>query len=177
MRKSNPVASKRHFFVAGLAILLFFLAACGTNANTTTTGSGNGNSNPAQTPTAPAATPTTQSAQKCGTIHSMRMLVVPADESNAKKVEDCFWQAYQQCHPATMIYSQGSVDTVTIHTFSLKSQNGGCVITDALQNQVVPHPAQSAGSHQCSGLQQQTDGLHFLSCAGEGDILVPGGQG
>ncbi|HEX7734203.1 MAG TPA: hypothetical protein VF458_05060 [Ktedonobacteraceae bacterium] len=168
MRKIYPVASTRHFFTAGLVILLFLLAACGTNANTTTTGSNSNN---------PATTPTTPALQHCGIIHAMRMLVVPADESNAKKVEDCFWQAYQHCNPATMVYSQGGVDTATIHTFSLKSQNGGCVVTDALQHQVVPRPAQSAGNHVCSGLQQQTDGLHFLSCAGEGDVVVPGSQG
>jgi hypothetical protein len=106
----------------------------------------------------------------------MRMLVAPADASNAKKVEDCFWQAYQHCSPATMVYTQGSIDTTTIHTFLLASQNGKCVITDAVQFQMLPRSPQAAKNHVCSGLRQQTDGLHVLACESEGDVLVPGGQ-
>lgn len=164
MRNMQPCKSKRCFMAPGLALLLFLLAACGTN--TTITGS-NG----------PAATATTLPTQLCGTVHTLRQQVVPGDQKSAKGVEECFWQAYQQCHPAKLVYSQGSVDTVMIHTFSLKSQSGKCVITDALQHVVIPHPPQSEGNHTCTGLEQQAAGLRFLACTDEGNVLVPQGNG
>lgn len=165
-RVSNMRASesKRHFLMAGLslAFLLFFLAACGANVGATT-GSNS-----------PGATVTELPVKHCGTVHTLRQLVVPADQKSVKNVEDCFWQAYQQCYPATLVYSQGGVDTATVYTFSLKSQNGKCVIADALQHVVFPHSPTSGVNGTCTGLTQQTDGLHFLACNNEGDVLVPG---
>ena|SRR5258708_916001 len=165
MRKMCPSENKRRFLMIGLALLLFLLAACGTQASTIT-GSNN-----------PVATATTPSTQPCGTVHTIRLQVVPADQKSVKSVEDCFWQAYQQCYPATLVYSQASVDTAMIHTFSLKSQNGKCAITDALQRVNFPHSPQSVGNYACTGLTQQPTGLHFLACDNEGDVLVPEGVG
>jgi hypothetical protein len=98
---------------------------------------------------------------------------VPADKNLALGVENCFWLAYQQCHPATMTYSQGNLDTIMLHTFSLKSQGGQCVITDAVQRSVLPRPPQNVGTYTCTGLTQQADGLHFTNCGSEGNVLVP----
>ncbi len=171
----------RFFLTLGLAVFLLLLAACGTNAVTSTGTSGPGTTATTgageSTPTATAGatnTPTAQpQARNCGVVHATRLLVVPADQDRAKGVEDCFWQAYQQCHPATMGYSKASLDTATIHTFSLQSQGGKCVIDDALQNIVEPRPPQPAGNYTCAGLTRQSDGLHFLACGKEGNILVP----
>ena len=161
MRNMGLFASKRRFLFTGLALLLLFLAACGANASTTT-----GSNDPGATATPPPL-------QHCGTIHTLGQQVVSADKKGAQGVEDCFWQAYQQCHPATLVYSQGGVDAATIHTFSFKSQNGKCVITDALQHVIFPHSPKSGGNDTCTGLTQQSDGLHFLACNSEGDVLVP----
>jgi hypothetical protein len=158
--------SNRHWSVIGL-VLLLFLTACGANASTIT-----GSNDPTAT-----ATATQPALQKCGTIHTLGRLVAPTDQKSAQSVEDCFWHAYQQCQPATLIYAQGSIDTATLHTFSLKSQNGKCVITDALQHVVYPRTPTTAVNDACTGLTQQSDGLHFLACTNEGDILVPAGAG
>ena len=154
---------KRHFLLVGLVCMLFFLTACGTNGSTTTGSTG------------PGATATSLPIKRCGIVHSLRQLVVPTEQKGVKSVEDCFWRAYQQCSPATLIYSQGAVDTATIHTFSLKSQNGKCVITDTLQHVVFPRTPTPGVNTTCAGLTQQSSGLHFLACGNEGDVLVPGG--
>lgn len=152
-----------HIQIVGLVLFLALLAACGTNANGTTTGSGS----------TPAATSTPLPVQRCGVVHAQRLQIVPADQDLARGAEDCFWQAYQQCHPATLTYSQGNLDTVMLHTFTLTSHTGRCVITDAAQRSVLPRPPQSAGTYTCSGLTRQPDGLHFASCGSEGNVLVP----
>jgi hypothetical protein len=103
----------------------------------------------------------------------MRPLTVPTGQDRVQEVEQCFWQAYQQCRPATMRYSQASVDTATIHTFAIRRQNGGCVVSDTLEHVIEPRTVQPAGSYTCAGLRQQIDGLYFLACGQEGTILVP----
>lgn len=164
MRNLCTSKGKRLFLFMGLALLLSLLAACGTNSNTATGSNG------------PEGTATTPPTQHCGTIHTMQKQVIPADQKSAKETESCFWQAYQQCHPATLVYSQASVDTIALHTFSLKSQHGQCVITDTLQHRTFPHPPKSVENYTCAKLAQQADGLHFLACSTEGNILVPEGK-
>jgi len=146
----------------GLVLVLMLLAACGANTPGTTTGGGTS-----------AGTTTPPPAQHCGVVHAQRLQIVPADQNLATAVENCFWQAYQQCHPATMTYSLGNLDTVMLHTFSLKSQSGQCVITDAVQRSVLPRPPQAAGSYICGSLTRQSDGLRFTACGSEGNVLVP----
>jgi hypothetical protein len=163
MRNMGIFVNKRHFLAAGLVFLLLILAACGTNTSTIT-GSNNAE-----------ATATEPPVQHCGTVHTLGLHIVPTDQQGAKNVVDCFWQAYQQCHPATLVYSQGGVDAATIHTFSLKSQNGKCVITDTLQHVIAPHTPTPGESDTCTSLTQQTDGLHFQACNNEGNVLVPEG--
>lgn len=161
MKETRTHGAIRHVLAPGLALLLvLLLAACGGNAGGTTTGSGG-----TPTPTPPL--------QHCGIVHTQRLQVVPADKNLALGVENCFWLAYQQCHPATMTYSQGNLDTIMLHTFSLKSQGGQCVITDAVQRSVLPRPPQNVGTYTCTGLTQQADGLHFTRCGSEGNVLVP----
>ncbi len=162
-------------------VLLVFLAACGTNGGATGTGSpsnggptGSASATPTGSSGGVSATPTQSLAtQKCGTVHSMRLAIVPADASRAKDVENCFWQAFQACHPATMVYAQNGVDTGTIHNFSVQSINGKCAITDGVQTFLAPHPASAPTNYTCTGLAQQTDGLHFSACGRVGDVLVP----
>jgi predicted small lipoprotein YifL len=171
MKRMNMHLIRRSVLTLGLTLLLIVLAACGTDAGSTTTGNGSGTAASGTTTTAAVTgAPTTQN---CGIVHTSRLQVVPADRDHAKGAEDCFWQAYQQCHPAKLTYSQASLDTAVIHTFSLKSQNGQCVITDALQHQVMPRAPSPAGSFTCTGMTRQNDGLHLTACGSEGNLMVP----
>ncbi len=103
-------------FFAGLSIslLMLLLSACGYNG--TTVGS------QPSTPSTPTPTHPLQ-VKNCGSLHTIRLLLVPTDQDLAKQDETCFAQAYAACHPATLVYSQSSLDTGTIHNFSIKNQN------------------------------------------------------
>ncbi len=149
-------------------LLVVLLAACGMNSGTTTGSNGTGaGAGTTPSPTAPLT------VQKCGAVHAMRMQVVPNNKEQVKAVEDCFLQAYQQCHPATMTFSQASLDTGVIHTFTVKNDSGKCTITDTVGRYIAPHPPTSTTNYTCTGLVQSTDGLHVLACGSMGNVLVP----
>ncbi len=155
-QKSLP----RMFIVLSLGLLLFVLGvglgACGSNS----TGSGG----PA--PTTPAQ------AQKCGTVQT-KPSGDPLNLTSAQQTTSCFWQAFRQCHPATLVYTANGVDTVTTHTFNIQNNGGQCSVVDVVKHQVVPAPPTAAKTYTCSGLTQQSDGLHFASCGTFGNIIVP----
>ena len=98
----NPGGSRHVVFTLLSAALLCVvigvgLSSCGSNA-----GSGSGS---AQNPT-----PTTQAqVQKCGKVQTNpRGVVLKA--TDAKQAEDCFWQAFQKCSPASLVYTLAGVD-------------------------------------------------------------------
>ena len=147
-------------FGLGLVLLLGLLAGCGSNY------SAQGGQ--------PQVTPTTAlKAQDCGSVHTIRLLVVPTDQSKAKQIENCFWQAYQQCRPATLVFSSSGVDAGVIHNFSVKSANGTCMISDGVQHFIAPKSPGAAKMYTCGSMTMQTDGLHILSCGELGNIVIP----
>ncbi len=171
-QSKNPVRSARlreggqpaGIFSGGLLLttlaclcLGLLLTACGANGGTAT-GAG--------------ATPTKVVVQQCGTVHTTPRGVI-TDTSAAKTVENCFFQDYQQCRPATLSYTLLSLDSGIDRTFTVKSANGHCSVTDAVQHYVVPKQPGPAQVYTCTGVTQQADGLHFSSCGTDGDVLVP----
>ncbi len=158
------------------------VAACGSN-QVQTRGS---LSTPVVTPrTASGSIPTaTQSitptlksldhVQNCGKI-KLSPLHRFEDAGLAQQAGTCFWQAFQQCHAATLTFQPLSVDTITIHTFLIEKKEGGCTITDSVSHAVVPRPATTA-TYTCTGVIQTKTALHFTSCGAEGDVIVPQGQ-
>jgi len=160
----NPGGSRHVVFTLLSAALLCVvigvgLSSCGSNA-----GSGSGS---AQNPT-----PTTQAqVQKCGKVQTNpRGVVLKA--TDAKQAEDCFWQAFQKCSPASLVYTLASVDTVTIRTFTIQSNGDRCSPVDAVQHTIVPAPLSAAKTYTCAGVTQKPDGLHFSSCGVDGDVVV-----
>jgi hypothetical protein len=110
------------------------------------------------------------SAGDCG---SVSVLGGHVTSSNAQQVESCFYQAYQQCSPATMSATLNGVDAGTTHTFSLQNSSGGCTIFDARQTRVIPRPPGPATTVTCAALTDTGSGLLFSSCGTFGDVLVP----
>jgi hypothetical protein len=139
--------------IASMMLLLLLGTGCGTS-----TGMGS-----------PGASLTTQ---QCGSVHAFRSRVTSMDQSMARGVEDCFWQAFQQCQPATMSYTQSDATSGTVHTFSLENQNGRCLVTDSARP-FTTHMSQPAVLSTCAGIQKRADGLRVLSCGKLGNILIP----
>lgn len=117
------------------------------------------------------STPTPQ-VRKCGSVQtSPRGL--PLNAAMAKQAEACFWQAYQKCQPATLDFASRSVDTVALHTFSIRTSGRNCSVTDAMQHAIVPAKLSAARTSICTGVAAKSDGLHVSGCGDEGEVVVP----
>lgn len=143
-----------------LALLMLLLSACGSNAG------GQGQA------TTPTNTPSLQEL-KCGTVHTLHSQIAPADLNTARHAEDCFWQAFQQCQPATLTYTKNEVDAGSVNTFTLKSVGGKCTVSDGVQHFIVPRSPGKTTTYPCSDVKLQSDGLYVFSCGEIGTIIVP----
>ncbi|MEO8970490.1 MAG: hypothetical protein ABI406_02685 [Ktedonobacteraceae bacterium] len=131
------------------------LVACGSSGSST--GSGG------------SATPTVQvQTQKCGTI-ATNPRGMPTDVTTAQQSEQCFYQAYQQCHNATLVYTLHGLDTSMVRTFTIENHNNQCTIIDAMQHSIAPQPLSPAKTFQCSSMSLLTDGLHISGCGQDGN--------
>jgi hypothetical protein len=109
----------------------------------------------------------------CGQITVLNKKIVTQGSASA---ESCFYQAYLQCSPATLLVSINGVDAGTRHSFGLQGSSGSCTVVDSKQNFVIPRPPQPSTQVNCSGLIQTSDGgLLFQSCGGD-DVAVPPGS-
>ena len=149
----------RTFIILSLGLFVLVigvgLSACGSNST------GSGGSTPTAAP----------QAQKCGTIQTQPNGNLP-NTSSAQQATNCFWQSFQQCHVASLIYTATGVDTVTTHTFTIQNNGGHCSVVDMVKHQVIPSPP-IAKTYTCSGVTQKADGLHFAACGSDGNIVVP----
>ncbi len=165
MRQTQPFTNKYptwrmgSLFFCSLAMLLF-LAAC--SAGTSGQGSQGG-----------SATGTPLTTQNCGTLHSTVAGLLQADKAVAQQDENCFFQAFQQCHPATLTFQADSLDTGAIHHLAITGGSGSCHLTDGFQHYIAPNPPGAAISYTCASVQMQSDGLHILSCGDVGEVIIP----
>ena len=87
-----------------------------------------------------------------------------------------FWQAYQQCQPATMTFSVTSVDTGVVRIFTLEKKGSSCMITDEVQHYIAPNPPKTTATYDCASVTKTAAGLVFSSCGQDGvngTIIVP----
>ncbi|GER91134.1 hypothetical protein KDW_52960 [Dictyobacter vulcani] len=118
-------------------------------------------------------TPTqTLQVQQCGKVQ-MTPRGLPMNAATAKQAATCFWQAYQKCQPATLGFTSPSIDTLAVHTFSIRRNGQSCSVTDAMQHTVVPAKLPTPKTYTCTGVAAKADGLHFSGCGAEGDVVVP----
>jgi len=117
--------------------------------------------------------------QQCGVVFAYgALLVVPQDDSS-KQVEDCFWQAFQHCRPATLVFTADSIVKrstagALTRTFAISTANGACTISDRVQKGTFPHELQPLATYMCTGLRQQPQDLEVLSCGQDGTVSVLG---
>ena len=109
-------------------------------------------------------------SQDCGSVNT---LGGRPTTSGAAQIEDCFFQAYQSCAPATLRAQINGVDAGTTHMFSLSGSTGACTITDAAQTRVVPRPAGPQMTYTCSGMSEDANGLTVSGCGDLGDVVIP----
>jgi hypothetical protein len=145
--------------VVAFLLLGILLAACGSNTG------GGGQTTP--TPTQPTQT------VNCGKVHSLANKLVPTDKAAAQQAENCFYQAYQKCQPATLMFSTIGVDAGYIHNLAVKSANGSCAVSDGWQHFIAPKPPSSITTYTCVGMTMQNDGLHLDSCGQAGSFVIP----
>ena len=145
-----------------IALLSTGLIACSSHL---------GNQSSSTSTASEPVTPSTQ-VQHCGKVQTVPQGAL-LDASAAKQATNCFWHAFQHCHAALLIFTSGGVDTATIRTFTVEDKSGQCSISDTVQDVMGPNPASAAKNYTCTGLAQQSDGLHFASCGEDGDVFVP----
>lgn len=142
-----------------LALVSIGLAACGYSG-----------SNPGSSPsTQPQA-----QVHKCGIVQGLGRLEVPAGGTSGEQAENCFWQAFQHCRSATLVFITSSPGMALIRTFTIHNNNGSCSVSDAMQQRIASNPPSPAETYTCAGLTQQPGGLLFSACGQDGDVVVSG---
>ena len=160
-RLSRHAISRMACIVASFLLVGFFLVACGSN---TTVGGGG---QPTPTPTQPLQT------VNCGKIQSHANSIAPTDKAATLQAANCFYQAYQKCQPATLVFSSFGVDTGAIHNLAVKNVNGSCTVSDGWQHFIAPKPPSAITTYSCAGMSMQSDGLHLNSCGQAGSFVIP----
>jgi hypothetical protein len=149
-----------------MAVVSVGLAACGYN------GSDQGRTSSTQSPA--QVTHSQAQVQKCGVVQGLGSLKLQPSDTGAEQVENCFWQAFQHCHPATLFFIRSGVGAVLTFTFTIHNVNGTCSISYMKQQRVVPNPPSAARTSTCTGLVKQVRALRFTACGQDGDVVVSG---
>lgn len=154
--------------VLSTLVLLLFVGigsvSCATSQSTTAANAP-ANLTPAQTTTVASV-----GTQQCGTI-TYRLNGQYSDQVHQSG--QCFWQAFSQCQPASLVYVMNGVDTSTRSTFSVVKQSAHCTITDASQHRTIPRPARPVQTFTCTNVTSDGKALQFLGCGTDGNITVP----
>ncbi|MBA2285570.1 MAG: hypothetical protein H0W02_08815 [Ktedonobacteraceae bacterium] len=117
--------------------------------------------------------------QKCGIVFGYGALEVVPQDAGSPQAEACFWQAFQHCRPATLVFNSGGIGKGiagkrVIRTFTIYKVNGTCVISDTRQESTSPNALSPATTYTCTGLLQHPRALDFIGCGRDGTIEVLG---
>jgi len=113
---------------------------------------------------------TPASVQKCGIVQGPGSLKVPIADSGAEQAENCFWHAFQHCHPASLISIIGGIRVSLIRTFTIHNESSRCSISDTKQQRSASNSPSE--TYICAGLIQRPNGLNFYACGKDGDVFV-----
>ena len=110
-------------------------------------------------------------AQDCGSI---LFYEGPSSQQGNKalQAEQCFLQAYQQCHAALLTYTEIGLDTGVKHTLTTANHFGICSLSDDTES--YGNIRSTTTRYTCQSLIQRSDGLHLLACGDEGEITISG---
>jgi hypothetical protein len=93
----------------------------------------------------------------------------------ANVMEDCFTQAFRQCRTATLVVTIIGPDDAAIDTFTTEKQETRCAVVDSVQHYFFADRRTTKHIYTCDDFAQRADGLIFVTCGDESDILVPRG--
>jgi hypothetical protein len=99
----------------------------------------------------------TRDSYLCGIVGGTRPFGEP------QQVESCFFAAYQQCRGDKMQYDtlENELQIVEVERdFIIDNHCGIAYVYNSY-------------TAACASLQLRADGLHFMGCGADGDILVP----
>ena len=121
------------------------------------------------------------SKKQCGNI-TLTLGGTMLNIVNAQHVEKCFWQAYQQCHSASLVLTAYTIDGLTTRTFSTENQKNGCIVSDAQQVSIPSKNLVSHYTNKCDRVLNITSGLRvitgadlrFVNCGNDGTIDIAG---
>ena len=99
---------------------------------------------------------------------------VPVDTGRSEQAGNCFWQAFQTCRPAALIFITNSLHATFTHTFTIQNSHGNCSILEATKFGSVTNAASPATVYSCAGLKRYPRALYFLGCGKDGTIIVLG---
>ncbi len=113
--------------------------------------------------------------QQCGIVQGYGALkTVPVDLGRSRQAENCFWQAFQTCRPATLVFITNSLHATFTHTFTIHNDHGSCSILDATKFGSITNSASPTTVYSCAGLKRYPRALYFLACGKDGTIIVLG---
>lgn len=151
------------------------LAACSpTNTPQRGTSAAQGQTQASQTPTQ-----SQPKEQNCGLVSGYGTLESVPRDPGSPQVEACFWQAFQHCRPAILVFitsgvEKGAANRAFRRTFTIHLEQSACVIYDARQEGPSLTALQPAETFTCTGLAQQQNALDIISCGEDGTIRVLG---
>ncbi len=123
--------------------------------------------------TKPAIFATTHTnLENCGSLFShFGPPSEPGGSTTTAQAIQCFVQAHQKCQAASLSYGTIGVDTGSTTTYYTANNLGRCALsgTSSFSGMV----RSGTTDFTCRTLQQQTNGLHLLSCSDFGDQLIP----
>ncbi len=116
---------------------------------------------------------------QCGTVHGYGALKLVPQDQGSLQAENCFWQAFQHCQPATLVFTTSGVikalfASTVVRTFSLHKVNGVCLISDSKQTGISLKSLSPTTTYICSGLKRFPRALYILGCGKDGTIVVIG---
>ena len=171
------------------ALCCMIIAACGTTSTTgqrgqATTSTTHGTPTVGSTPTAGSTSkahntpPPSSSPTTCGTITISQgttggMSPQSMQQSDPQQVSQCFWNAFQQCQPATLRFVVTGTTTETTRTFTIEQGTQSCSVSDTVQTGTSAEPDTATNVYSCANVVNSTTEMLISSCGADGNITIP----
>jgi hypothetical protein len=180
----------RSIFHSGMLwILCLFCALCCIIITACDTAGKQGQASP---PTAPSGTktsgstptvhstpsPSPSSPTTCGTITihqgtTQGMNPMSAQQPDPQQITQCFWSAFQQCHPATLRFVMIGTATEATRVFTIEQSTQHCSVSDTVQKGTSSQPASTTNVYPCTSVANSDTALYISSCGADGSIIIP----